>query len=117
RVPVLRRRDHGRGGDPAGAPPGPGAGGVGSACGTRWSGSASVVRERIRNGGGPGGAAALPPGAGDLAAEPEGDPVLHLVLRAVPRPELPVPGAVVPAARRDRGDRQRLLPDGADLRR
>ena len=41
-------------------------------------------------------------GAGDQPAEPEGDPVLHLVLHPVRRPRLRLAGAVVPAARADR---------------
>ncbi|WP_278257972.1 hypothetical protein [Nocardioides convexus] len=69
-----------------------------------------------RSGAGPG-RAPLPPGAGDQPAQPEGDPVLRRVLRAVRGPVVRPPGAVVPRARHARADRQRGLPLGADLRR
>ena len=52
---------------------------------------------------------------GDQPAQPEGDPVLRLVLHPVRRPRVRLPGAVVPGARRGRAVLQPAVPDRADL--
>ena len=54
--------------------------------------------------------AALPPRAGHQPAQPQGDPVLRRLLRAVRRPGLRPPGALVPRARHPRDPGQRGVP-------
>ncbi|MGN5479460.1 LysE family transporter [Cupriavidus basilensis] len=56
-------------------------------------------------------------GTGHQPDEPQGHPVLHLVLHPVRRSGFRLCGAVVPGAGRGRADLQLPLPDDADLRR